>query len=243
VRHGLQSAIQFITIVPAGPDADFDAGAMLPFFPVVGLIIGALVSAVDHIGLLLWTPAVAAVVDVVFLAAITGALHLDGLGDSGDGLLGHHPPEKALAIMKDSRIGAMGLVAVVTVLALKAAGIAALGEQRLLVLVLVPAYARAGMLFGMRFLPYGRPAGGLGQGFFENPLTWKAFGGFALVVALSLALGPAALLLNAAFAVVTAAMIGFYRWRLGCITGDMLGAMTEVTEAVLFLAAAAGGTL
>jgi adenosylcobinamide-GDP ribazoletransferase len=169
--RGLISAIQFITSIPLGRTAIFEPRAMVPFFPVVGLILGMVVAVFDFVALYFWPVYVVAVLDVVLLVVLTGALHIDGLGDTADGLYGRRPREQALKIMKDSRIGAMGLVAVICVLAVKWAGLASLGPHRSLLIIIIPAFARSGMIFGMYFLEYGRPDGGTGSPFFENP-TW-----------------------------------------------------------------------
>ena len=231
----LIAAIQFLTLLPLGRSVIYDPKGMVPFFPMVGLIIGAFVSMFDHAALYLWPKPVVAVLDVVFLAVITAAFHLDGLGDSADGLLGHRSRDKAMAIMKDSRIGVMGLVAIVCGLAVKWAGIMHLDTHRTLLLILIPAYARSGMLFGIRFLPYGRPDGGTGRDFFDEPLKISAFWGLLIPLALSCFLGWKGLWLNLLFLVSTAVILMYYKKRMGCITGDMLGAMTEWTESILFL--------
>lgn len=214
---------------------------MIPWFPVVGLLLGAALAVFDRAVGRLWSPPVAAVLDVIFLAAVTGAFHLDGLADTADGLCSHRPRERALEIMKDSRIGAMGVVVLGSVLALKWAGISGLDARRGLLLILVPAYARGAMLCAMRWLEYGRPAGGTGQPFFTRRLGWRDGWSLAAVMLLSAGLGPTAIWLNAAFVLLVAAVIAGYKRRLGCVTGDMLGAMAEMVEAGLFLAAAAGG--
>ena len=123
------AAIQFITILPVGKPGPFDPQKMMPFFPAVGILLGLLVAIFDRIALRLWNEPTAALLDVILLATVTGAFHLDGLGDTADGLLGQRPRDQALAIMKDSRIGAMGLVAVVFGLALKWGGIAGLDSD------------------------------------------------------------------------------------------------------------------
>jgi len=120
--RGFAAAIRFITIIPLGRSGIYDPRGMIPYFPAVGLMVGLLLALVDMAALALWSPAVASVIDVFFLVLITGAFHLDGLGDSADGLLGHRPVEKVLTIMKDSRIGVMGLVAIVSALAIKWGG-------------------------------------------------------------------------------------------------------------------------
>ncbi len=95
------------------------------------------------------------------------------------------------------------------------------------------------MLFGIRFLEYGRAESGTGHGIFAEKLAISSFWGLIIPVALSLFLGWRAVVLNLGFVVIVTCTLGFYRRRIGCITGDMLGALTEVTEAGLFLLAAA----
>lgn len=238
--RNLFSALAFFTIIPIPAQVPFNARAAAPFFPVIGLVIGLLVCLVDIVGRMLWPLPVTAILDVAALAAITGALHLDGLADSADGLYGNRPTETALAIMKDSRVGAMGMVAAIVCLAAKTGGIYAIQEMRPLALILVPAYARASVLFGMRFLPYGRPQGGTGHAFFQSPLNLKDFWVVFLVVLASLAMGTKALALNLGFISLVCVILWFYRKRVGCVTGDMLGAMIEVMEAGLFLILSAG---
>ncbi len=231
----LIAALQFLTIIPLGKSAIYDPKGMVPFFPVVGIIIGGLLSIFDHVALNFWPEPITAVLDVIFLVVITAALHLDGLGDTADGVLGHRSREKALMIMKDSRIGAMGLVAIVCGLAIKWGGITHLTHHRTLLLVLIPAFSRSGMIFGIRFLKYGRPEGALGMADFGESLTLSAFQWMLIPVTLSIFLGWKGIWLNLIFAVLTITIIFYYKKRMGCITGDMLGAMTEVTESLLFL--------
>jgi adenosylcobinamide-GDP ribazoletransferase len=101
--------------------------------------------------------------------------------------------------------------------------------------VLIPAFARSGMIFGIRFLKYGRPDGGTGYDVFGEPLKLSAFKWMLIPVTLSIFLGWKGIWLNLIFAVLTITIIFYYKKRMGCITGDMLGAMTEVTESLLFL--------
>ena len=143
--------------------------------------------------------------------------------------------------MKDSRIGTMGLVAIVSALAIKWGGIAGLDSHRSLLLILVPAYARGGMIFGIRFLEYGRPEGGTGLEFFKEKPGNNAFWGMILTVLLSVLLGWKAVWLIGGFVCLIVLVLYYYKKRLGCITGDMLGAMTEILESGLFLLVSMGG--
>jgi len=231
----LIAAIQFITIIPVGKTGKFNPEKMIPFFPVAGIIIGLMVTLLDQVFLLLWSKPVASLLDVLFLIFITGAFHLDGLGDTADGLYGRRTKEKALSIMKDSRIGAMGIVAIICGLSVKWAGITGLDVYRSLLLIIIPGYARGSILFGMRFLEYGRTGGGTGKPFFENKLTITDFFWFLIPVLLSIFLGFKAILLNLVFLIIITGVLLFYKKKIGCITGDMLGAMVEITEAGLFL--------
>ncbi len=233
------TALRFLTIIPARSDDVFDLQRMSGFFPLVGLVLGGLLLAGDAFFARLWSEAVVAWLDVVLLLVLTGGLHVDGLGDAGDGLLSHRSPEKMLAIMKDSRLGVMGLLAILVVLGLKWAGLSGLGANKGWALFLVPAYSRLGMLFGLHFLPYGRPEGGIGSGAFSRPLPWSAFWGLGLLLPLALLMGQTGLWLIIGFACLVLLVLCFYRRRLGCITGDMLGALNEVLEAGLFLLLAA----
>ena len=238
--RNLIAALQFITILPLGKAQSFEPPKMIPYFPLVGILLGLLVAAFDAVIIRFWAPAVVALLDIILLAVLTAAFHLDGLGDTADGLLGQRTTDKALEIMKDSRIGTMGLVAILFGLAIKWAGIAGLASHRSILLIVIPAYARAGILFGMRLLPYGRPDG-TGKPFFKSQLAPIHFWGLIFPVGLSLILGLKAIWLILAFVIIIGSILFFYKKRMGCITGDMLGAMTEVTESGLFLMASIGG--
>ena len=231
------AAVRFITILPIGRAGTYEPRGMIPYFPLVGLLLGGFVSVFDRLILNLWSQPVASLLDVILLVCLTGALHLDGLGDTADGLYGNRPRERALEIMKDSRIGVMGLLAIVCGLAVKWAGITELGAHRHLLLIIIPAYARGGMVFAIRFLDYVRPKDGIGRDLFDEPLKISDFLGILIPVGLSILIGWKAVILNVCFVIATIAIIGFYKKRIGGVTGDMLGATTEILEPFLFLMA------
>jgi adenosylcobinamide-GDP ribazoletransferase len=240
MRHFI-AAVQFITILPIGRAGAYEPAKMIPHFPSVGILLGMLLVLVDHVAMRLWSQPVASLLDVIFLAMVTGAFHLDGLGDAADGLYGQRSKEEALAIMKDSRLGTMGLVAILFGLSIKWAGISGLAAHRTLLLIVIPAYARGAMLFGIRFFDYGRSGGGTGSDFFKEKLKLSAFWGMIIPVALSAVLGWRAIGFNLAFIAITAAILWYYNRRMGSITGDMLGALTEISESALFLLISIGG--
>jgi adenosylcobinamide-GDP ribazoletransferase len=226
----LASAIQFLTILPLKRTAIFDPVGMVPWFPVVGLIIGAMAALLDASTTPLFPLQLRALIVVVFLAVITGGLHLDGLADTADGLFSHRSRERALEIMKDSRVGVMGVVAVWVVMASKWAALAHLTENRWLYLILVPAAARLAMMVAIALLPYGREEG-TARAVYNKPLNWKSFVGGTPVLLLTLFLGPSGWIQISAWILGTALIILFYKRQMGCVTGDMLGATGEFMEA------------
>ncbi|WP_299983301.1 adenosylcobinamide-GDP ribazoletransferase [Desulfobacula sp.] len=239
-----RSAILFITILPAGKNVPYSPMGMIKYFPVVGLILGGLLLVFDVTISYFWPPLVVAVLDVIFLVVVTGAFHLDGLGDTADGLFSHRSRQRALEIMKDSRTGMMGLVAVFCILAVKTAGIYSVKTsgthlQTLALLLIIPSYSRSAMLFGIRFLDYGRKDKGTGLDLFEKEIGLKDFFFVLIPMSISLFLGYKGLVLNLVFFMTLLLVLGFYKKKLNCITGDMLGALNEIMEAVLFLAAGA----
>ena len=231
----LRGALGFLTVLPVGSAPVFRPERMSGYFPVVGLLLGLVAAGVDAAARFVWPDPLAAMVVVLSLVVLTGALHVDGLADAGDGLFSHRSREQILAIMKDSRVGVMGVVCLVAVLALKWGAVLALPENRFLALVLVPAYSRLGMLAGMRWLPYGRPEGGTGAGFCVPCAFGRMFWGAGLLIPLSLGLGWPGVGLNIVFVLVCAGMLALYSRIIGCITGDTLGAMNEVLETALLL--------
>lgn len=238
--NGLISAIRFLTVIPLPfrKDAPFAAQAAVPFFPVAGLGVGMILALLDWFFGWCFNPVLAAALDVAVMVGLTGALHIDGLADSGDGLFSHKPTLKALEIMRDSRVGAMGMATVIVVLMLKFAALTSIGPHRLLLLLLVPALARTGLVFAMLRLPYLRKEDGLAGDFFVSSPPGLFIVVLALILAALVFIGLTGIIIIAGYVISTALIILFYRKRMGGVTGDMLGAMIETQETLLFILAA-----
>ncbi|WP_052464347.1 adenosylcobinamide-GDP ribazoletransferase [Geoalkalibacter subterraneus] len=232
--RGFLSALNFLTLIRLGP-ATFDGARATAAFAWVGLLIGA------GLALLHWlTPAtISPLVMVLYLVVISGALHLDGLCDSADALFSHRDREKKLAIMRDVHAGTMGVVAIVIVLGAK--GVAFAHINTIAVLVLVPALSRFAMVVAMQRLPYARPEG-LARPFFASERPGLVIPGVILLALAFFAL-PFGLFIGILGVYLTflALILWWYRRMIGGVTGDMLGALCEVCEAVLLLAAVALG--
>ncbi|GIW06136.1 MAG: adenosylcobinamide-GDP ribazoletransferase [Dehalococcoidia bacterium] len=234
---GLLTALQFLTVlpVPGGPNLT----AAVRWSPVVGLALGVLLAATDLL-LTPWLgPAVRAALLVALLAVLTGALHLDGLADSADGLLAPRSPADRLAIMRDPRTGGFGVVAVSLTLLAKSAALAELeGPLRSAALIVTPALARWTIVGLGRFFPDPRP--GLGS-------VWRAGATpAALILATIVALVPAVGLAGmsglalAGAAALIAGLIGLFAMRrIGGVSGDVLGAAVELAEAACWVVASA----
>jgi adenosylcobinamide-GDP ribazoletransferase len=144
--------------------------------------------------------------------------------------------------MKDSRIGTWGVIALLVVLGLKTLALSQpLATDRFLYLIVVPAYGRLAMMGGIWTLPYGRNEGGLGHQLFRDRKGFSWLPGTCLVLVISGLTGSTGFVKLVATFVFTAALaIYYFHRRLGCITGDMLGALGEVNETAILIVLAAG---
>jgi adenosylcobinamide-GDP ribazoletransferase len=238
------AAASFLTRVPVGrlvalgPD-DVARGAVL--FPAVGAGMGALVGGVavgldSRLTLLL-----AAALAVAAEALVTGAIHLDALADTADGL-GAPTKERALEVMREPAIGSFGATALGLDLLVKTAALAALldGPDPVLAALAAFALGRAAPLALSWALPYARPGGGTGASLAgPGRAPWLAAG---LVVGIGIAVGALGLrgLWLVAGAVAAVVLVGLVaRRRFGGVTGDVLGAAVELATVLALVAAAA----
>jgi adenosylcobinamide-GDP ribazoletransferase len=225
-------AWRYLTALPVPGSGSGDPGRAAGWFPVVGLVLGALLAAAALLAFAVAPSLVAAVLIVALWAFLTGALHLDGLADTADGLGGGFDRETALAIMRDARTGAYGATALVLVLAAKIAALASLHpDLRWRALILAPVLGRLGPLVLARVCPPAR-AEGAGHAFVRETPRWAVAGAglVAALAAVALA-GVWGVMLIALVGGMAVAFGGYLRWRLGGLTGDCLGALVELTEA------------
>lgn len=241
--NGLLAALRFLTVLPLPGDSGSraeDLPASLPFFPVVGLILGAGAAVLAFYGSVLVPPAPLSVLIVGYLAFMSRGLHLDGLADTADGLMGSHQRQRMLEIMRDSRVGAMGVIAVFCVLAVKGASLASCERHALWRAALIlPVAGRSAVVMAMGLLPYARPEGA-GTAFYQDRPCAAAI--FAVLLALAtgwLVAESAGLVAVEAALVVTMLLCWFAYRRIGGATGDVLGAVCEIAEATAALAACA----
>jgi adenosylcobinamide-GDP ribazoletransferase len=228
--------LQFLTQVPVRvetPTARNIAGSYY-FYPFIGLLAGVAAVFLRHVCALLFPPSFSIVLVLAFLVWISGGLHEDGLADVADGMGGGWTPDDRLSIMKDSRIGAFGALALVLALLAKYAALTSIDPVRL-----DAAIVSAQILGRWAFLPMGYfnryARQGLGAEFMKG-LSFKA-------VALGTALTGAGVILLArvygalaiSSAILMIALTSFYfRRRIGGVTGDCFGATFQLVEVATY---------
>jgi len=232
-------ALQFLTIFPLPFDMKCerdDLGRSLAVFPLAGLSIGTLLAGLNWLLTPLFSRPLADALLIAALAAMTGALHLDGLADVFDGIAARGSRERFLAVMKDSHVGAAGAVALVLGLLLKWQALVAVPVGiKWQALLFFPALARYAQVQTIVFARNARQDG-LGSAFIGNA------GASHLVIAGFSTLGAAWLLLAFkglfAMAGIMAAAWLVRRWfnrKIGGITGDVVGCISELMEILTLL--------
>jgi adenosylcobinamide-GDP ribazoletransferase len=231
----LLAGLRFLTILPVTWKSEKDGRffkASLIWFPFLGLLIGAITALCVSFFVGILPSSLAAVFGMVLLAAISGCLHLDGLADSCDGLLSSRPRARALEIMRDSHIGAMGVIALFFVLLGKYAALSTLSSAVMLqALLLMPMAGRTAIVISMAILPYARSGDGLGLLFYSaDSRRIAVFGAlFFLIISVLFSFSSALIMLFAILFTVGLFSLWCYR-KLGGATGDTLGAVCELTE-------------
>lgn len=234
VFQNFKIAFQFLTAIPLFPARQFESKELarsMAAFPWVGAALGAM-GVVFYLLVGQHLPPLLNGALLVALGALaTGGFHLDGVADTVDGLAGGWTPEKSLEIMKDSRVGALGAVALCLVLVTKAIAFGSLeGGDLIAALIFVPAVGRSAAVYLAWKSPYARAEGGLGSPYTQHlrqsavttALVSSAglclLGGWRGFVAWAVVFGYVALLK------------GWMRRRLGGVTGDILGFSVETGE-------------
>lgn len=261
MRHELRLlliALQFLTRIPVPAWVGWQPQWLhdcARHFPAIGLVVGGFGAAVLWAALWLWPPAIAVWVSIAATVWLTGAFHEDGLADTFDGLGGAVSRQRALEIMKDSRLGSYGAIGLLIVVVAKASALQVIAaRQELAALIALPlahAWSRAATVAMLWRLPYGGDA----EHAKAKPLAQQVgTAGLAVALAWALLAGAAALVLwppgrhGAAWPLAWAALavgivlVSMTRWlrrRLGGYTGDTLGATQQLCELSVVLALAA----
>jgi adenosylcobinamide-GDP ribazoletransferase len=226
------AALQFLTLFPR-PEwmehSPAEVGRSAIFFPVVGFMLGSILVLVNFLLDPFASAGLLSVILVTLLTLATGGLHLDGVGDTFDGLGAGGDRDRILSVMDDSRTGVFGLIAIVLVLLLKIHALESMDGDRWRALLVAPILGR----WGMVLLAYRSKAAkaGLGSNLIDHLQTKH----FLLATLLTLLLVTAifrrnGIVMMAWVAVFTIASKNYFHRRLGGVTGDIFGAVGELSE-------------
>lgn len=237
-------ALALLTRLPGLGGVDMARGARAAWaYPLAGAVLGALAGILGLLALALGlSPLFAAGVALTASVVISGALHEDGLADVADGFWGGWQRDKRLEIMRDSRIGSYGVIALALSLILRWAALAALFEAggAVWAMIAVGALSRGGMVAVMAALPHARQDG-LARYTGRPQADTLGLAALTSVAIGLLCLGFAAIGLALLVAAVALACAALARAKIGGQTGDVLGATQQVGEIALLAVLASGG--
>jgi adenosylcobinamide-GDP ribazoletransferase len=232
-------AVAFLTRLPVPHEMQCEADALsrsAVFFPLVGLLVSAGAIILNHVFSGFVAHDVVIVIVLVFLVAVTGGLHEDALADAADGFGGGWGKDQILNIMRDSRVGSFGVLAIALALLARFVFLGNIPPQRF------DGYLVAGQVTSRWtalplafFLPPAREQSGLGARVAGKITTFSLVTGTVLAVAIvGVALGVKALWVMLAAVVIAGASGAYYRHRIGGVTGDCLGATIQLTEVAVY---------
>jgi adenosylcobinamide-GDP ribazoletransferase len=239
VNNFLQ-ALSFLTILPGGHFSFWEEKKLarsMAFFPLVGLIIGLILALGYYLFSFFFSRSLVLWLTIGLLSVLTRGLHLDGFADTMDGLASGGPKEKILEVMRDSRIGAFGVIGLIMLIGAKYLALDQIPDPSIpYTLILMTVMGRNAMVMVCYRSPYARPEGGLAKPFTENLGVREIT--FSLATAFSIALLVMGMKGGVVFLGIGIFSLGyryfFIRKLLG-VTGDILGAANELAELLCLL--------
>lgn len=230
---GLVLAIQFLTRIPININIDFNNENLKRstfFYPLVGMLLGVLAYGSYYILAFINTD-IASLFTVIMMIVFTGGLHLDGLADTADGFFSNKDREKTLEIMKDSRVGAFGVISLILIILSKYIIISNIDKFLAVSLILSMGNSRLMALFQIAFKKNARP-GGLGDMICRSEPKYFIVLGSILYILLIIII-DIKYLIPLIISILVSELISHYSYRkIGGLTGDIYGASVEIVEAV-----------
>ena len=233
-------ALQFLTIVRLSRKIQVEPeelGKSMGYFPMVGLVLGLILILFNILFLRILPAPVVDGILITILIIFTGALHLDGLADTIDGLAGGSSKEEILHIMRDSNTGAIGVVGLTMTLLLKYAVLMNIPyEIKNQILVVMPVIGRWSMVELSLFSEYARSTNGIGLPF-TTYLRKREFlfaSATAILVSFVL-LGIKGIIIMIVIGIFILGSAKFLKVKIGGITGDTFGAINEISEVLVLI--------
>ncbi len=232
-------ALQFLTIIPVKMKniKEGDLSSSVIYFPLIGLLLGLLLVGINKVLLILnFDQFIANIILVISLILLTGGIHMDGAADTADAFLSRKNKEEMLVIMRDSHIGSMGALSLISVILLKIAFLSYPGfPSKAAPLLLMCVLSRWSMVFAMFLFPYARQEGK--ARLLINGINFKIFT-LSTIIALACVFSIWKIKGVLVFIVIAAASYiagRFINRKIGGITGDTLGALSESNEIIVLL--------
>lgn len=233
---GLILSIQFLTRLPVNISIDFNDENIRRstfFYPYIGILLGFLAS-IPYYFLAPYSKTIASFLTVMIMIVLTGGLHLDGLSDTADGFFSNRDKEKTMEIMKDSRIGAFGVLSLILIILFKYILISNIENNLPVALILSMGNSRLIALLQIAFKKMARP-GGLGDMLHKSKPKKFIITGIILYLFL-IGFIDIKYLIPLAGSLMVGELISIYTYKkIGGFTGDVYGATIELTEAISLL--------
>lgn len=228
-------ALTFLTILPFGrisPPEDKELARSMAFFPLVGLVIGLLLAIGYYLFSLIFPKSLTLWLILGLLALLTRGLHLDGFADTMDGLASIGKRGKILEVMRDSRIGAFGVISLILLIGAKYLSLDQISPKSIpYSLILMAVMGRNSMVLVCYRSPYARSGEGLGKPFTENlgarEIALSSVSTFGIALFLT---GVKGIWVFLGVCIFSLAYRFFFIKKLGGVTGDILGAANELVE-------------
>lgn len=234
-------ALQFLTIIPVkmkDVEEKKIPGALI-YFPLIGLLLGLVLAGMDKLLFILnFEQFIINTILVVLLIVLTGGLHLDGLSDTFDAFLSRKNKEEMLKILRDSHIGVMGVLSLISIILLKIAFLSSINiSSKIISLLLMCILSRWSLVFVMFLFPYAREEGKAKV--FIQGINFKIFISSTLIaLACTIAIWKIKGLFVFIIIAMSSYMIGkFINNKIGGMTGDTIGATSEVAEIIVLFSA------
>lgn len=236
------AALQFLTSIPIPGKRETSPeqlGRATAYFPLVGLIIGVVLIGLHWLLNLILPPAVVNALLIAAMVLLSGALHLDGFVDTCDGIAGHKPVEDRWRVMRDSRVGAFGIVGVVLLLLIKYVTLNNIPPAFMTaILLIMPVVSRWAMVYALFFYRYAHGEG-LGTAF-KKATGWPQFTAATIItIGVAVALLPlfsvTGLIIIGGIWIVTVAFAAYLKHKFAGLTGDTYGAINEVAEVMTLI--------
>lgn len=235
----LLSALQFLTIIPVRLNSinNKHISASLLYFPLIGLFLGLVLTGINNLLCIFGFPKLSVdIILVVLLVVLTGGIHLDGLADCGDAFLSRKGREDMLKIMRDSHIGVMGALSIISIILLKISFLYSINMSvKPIALILMCVLSRWSLVMAIFLFPYARLEGKAKV--FTQGVNGKIFTVATIItlVCAGAVWGARGLLILLIIAGCTYLIGKFITRKIAGITGDTLGALDEIVEVITLL--------